>query len=700
LSDPAPAEKVNILVVDDHVENLLALQATLSNPAYNIISAASGEDALKQVLRHEIAVILLDVVMPKMDGFETAQMIRQREASKDIPVIFLTAKVSDINLIYKAYSVGAVDYLVKPVDSDVVRAKVAVFVDLFRKTRQIQRQQEQLRERERRRSQQALQESEAQYEATFNEAAVGIAHIGADGHWLRVNQRLCDILGYLQEELLRLRFQDITYPEDVAESMAAIARLVRGETGAHRAEQRFLHRRGHLVWVNLSVSVLRDVAGVPKHMISIIEDITGRKHREERQKLLAAASTTLLSSLDYKTTLASVAQLAVPRLGDWCIIEVIEESPEPANFIVAHSDLEKAERSRRALSKLADDSDGVLRTRKSELISEFRPELFAPPFGNPELVAALCGPGLTSAMIVPLIARERVLGSITIVSAESRRRYDPADLAFVEELAHRAAFAVENAQLYQQAQNAIRARDEFLSIASHELRTPLTPLQLQLQRLVGERYKQTLEKLSPERLQDILKRSERQVHRLSSLIDNLLDVSRITSGRMKLQPERMDLAEVVRDVTGRFSEELNRSECTLKLQLSDPVVGLWDRLRVEQIVTNLLVNAIKYGSGKPIEIAVERNNRSARFTIRDHGIGIPFNEQARIFGRFERAVSNREYGGLGLGLYITRQIVDAHNGSIAVESDAGAGAFFTVELPLESSAEIEQRTGQCLASDA
>ncbi len=247
--------------------------------------------------------------------------------------------------------------------------------------------------------------------------------------------------------------------------------------------------------------------------------------------------------------------------------------------------------------------------------------------------------GLTSVMTVPMTVRERILGAITFAIAAPRQAHNEADLAIAEDLAHRAAFAIDNARLYQQAQDAIRARDEFLSIASHELRTPLTPLQLQLQR--------------------------------------------ITSGHLRIQPEWVDLVEVLRDIVGRFTEELGRAGCEVDLDAGESVVGQWDRLRIEQVVTNLIANAIKYGSGKPIEIRLIKNGRTAGFSIRDNGIGIAPEQQTRIFGRFERAVSTRAYGGLGLGLYIAQQILDAHGGRIRVESAPNQGARFIVELPLQ-----------------
>jgi PAS domain S-box-containing protein len=236
----------------------------------------------------------------------------------------------------------------------------------------------------------------------------------------------------------------------------------------------------------------------------------------------------------------------------------------------------------------------------------------------------------------------------------------------------------ERERLLGELRHAVRARDEFLSIASHELRTPLTTLKLQIEGL--RRLSERDEHADPARGRRIAMALQ-QANRLERLVNGLLDVSRIAAGRLELEPEDVDLGALVEDVVERLRDGAARVGCTLACKVDGAVVGRWDALRLEQVLTNLLSNAMKYGPNGPIAIRVERADGVARLCVSDAGIGIAPEDHPRIFGRYERAASDRNYGGLGLGLYIARQIVEAMGGRIGVESERGHGATFTVELP-------------------
>jgi signal transduction histidine kinase len=249
-----------------------------------------------------------------------------------------------------------------------------------------------------------------------------------------------------------------------------------------------------------------------------------------------------------------------------------------------------------------------------------------------------------------------------------------------QEMLERALLLEGERRARQSAEEALRGRDEFLTVASHELKTPLTALKLQAQ--LAQREVRTLPEPRPvwaERLQTL----ERHVDRMAALVDTLLDVSRIRLGRLSLELEEVDLSALAQEVAHRFGPQLAQAGSTLEVQIAPGVVGRWDRLRLEQVLSNLLANAARYGAGRPVNLQLDAAQGVAQVVVRDQGIGIAPADQQRIFGRFERGVSDRQYGGLGLGLWIVEQIVSALGGTVAVESQVGQGATFRVRLPLQ-----------------
>ena len=250
----------------------------------------------------------------------------------------------------------------------------------------------------------------------------------------------------------------------------------------------------------------------------------------------------------------------------------------------------------------------------------------------------------------------------------------------------------ERSNLIADLQAAVHARDEFLSIASHELRNPVNAVQLQLVGILRafQRGSSGTDEMGSEGLRDRVALARDQVGRLTRLIDNLLDVSRIRGGAIALELEDVDLKDVVQNVISQFVDEAEPGQMTL--DADHAVVGHWDRLRLEQVVSNVLSNAIKYGEGRPILISLDSDQRVARLSVKDHGIGIAPEQQERLFARFERGVSRRRYGGFGLGLWITRQLVDAMGGDITVVSRAGEGATFSIVLPIGGAESTGTRT--------
>ena len=421
--------------------------------------------------------------------------------------------------------------------------------------------------------------------------------------------------------------------------------------------------------------------------VAFVLDVHERKRAEEALRFLAEASTTLVSSLDYATTLARVARLAVPKLADWCMVELEDPDGRLRRVAVVHRDPAKDELAQKLLGPLGTagvSRPPVLGLAEPELVENVE-ALMQEVAAGPNEHAVVKELGFNSAMVVPLLVRNRALGAILLVSAGDRT-YGEADLALADDLARRCAAAVDNARLYQDAQDAIRVRDEFLSIASHELKTPLTSLRLLVETLrrMGKRGV----RLDAVEVEERLRAIDRQAVRLSGLSDDLLDISRIRLGRLELRLDPLDFAALVEETAARFREPLAAVGSTLLVRARRPLLGRWDRSRLDQVLSNLLSNAVKYGAGTPVEVEVEGDEAEVRLTVRDHGIGIALDQQGRIFERFERAVSGRHFGGLGLGLYIVRQIVNAHGGEIRVESRPGEGSTFTVVLPRWSATEL------------
>jgi signal transduction histidine kinase len=236
---------------------------------------------------------------------------------------------------------------------------------------------------------------------------------------------------------------------------------------------------------------------------------------------------------------------------------------------------------------------------------------------------------------------------------------------------------------FENAQKEIKSRDQFLAIASHELKTPVTSMLLQVQTAIHNIRNVSLANFSVANLLKMLEGTEQQSQRLSKMVNDLLNVSLITTGRIDLELEETDLSTVVKNVAENFSEKMKRENNSISVTAEKPIRGTWDKVRIEQAVSNLISNAIKYGNNKPIAITVSNSHERARLTVEDQGIGMSQEQQKRIFERFERAVNSKDYQGLGVGLYITSQIVKAHHGKIDVHSKPNDGTTFIIDLPLK-----------------
>lgn len=406
----------------------------------------------------------------------------------------------------------------------------------------------------------------------------------------------------------------------------------------------------------------------------------------DSQRFLAEVSRQLAASLDLETTGRTVASLPVPRLAETALVWIGQRDLHAPRAWVCDVDPARQRAGSAAV-------DAALRSLAScpavaRALASGRPVL-ASPCEATEWPDPLCDPTrFAGSATFPLVAGGAALGTITLFLSERSRARLSQDLAMCEELSHRCGIALDNAMLLRSAEDAIRAREEFLAVASHEVKTPLTPLRLKLQKL--QRLAAGGSVVSRADVERAVEGADEHVSRLVALMDDLLDVSRIARQGLRLSFGPTDLESAVRDAVERHGSDLSRAGCHVSLALPRGVVGSWDRPRIEQILSNLLLNAVKYAPGR-IDVAAEADPFKARLVVRDHGPGIAPEDRERIFQPFERAVSYRRASGFGLGLYIVRRIVEAHGGAVRVESVPGEGSAFVVDLPLAPPGPAPQR---------
>ena len=424
------------------------------------------------------------------------------------------------------------------------------------------------------------------------------------------------------------------------------------------------------------------------HILSAHLESRGRSEAElaeRRSALLADAVNDVAEQLSEEPAARLAARRALPVLGD--VANVVTFDGVNARYVAgAHLDPDKEHLVDELFRQYPPKLDGpgfasrAIREQQTLMVPAVNRDVVRAYGGGDELFGYIARLRIRSAMAVPFTVRGELRGAM--IFASTSRRYDPADLKFAEIYAQRVGLILENARLYQVAREAVRARDEFLSQASHELRTPLATLCLFAEALAGE----VAGSFSSRTVSQMSKRMVRQIARLDRLADRLLNADEIGRGRPSINRERTDLVEVVDDVTLAFRSIAEAAGSSLVLSSPAHVKGSFDPIRVQQVLGNLIDNAIKFGMGKPIEVDLKAHDGIAAVSVRDHGPGIPPDEQREIFTRFERGYAAQGLGGLGLGLYLVREIVDAHGGNLRLETRPGDGATFTVELPLSDPA--------------
>ena len=664
--------KKRILIVEDQRLIAADIENTLRKIGYAIAgSFASGEEAVAMAFDLHPDLILMDIrLRGEMDGIQAAEAIHARA---DVPIVYLTA-YADEETIVRAKATTPFGYVVKPFNERELRA--AIEVAIYKHDTELLLADERARRR-------AAEELKLLVEVVQDYAIYMLDVSGRVATWNLGAQR---IKGYAAEEVLG-KHCAMFYPAQEQAGAGideVLARALRN--GRTELEGWQVRKDGSRFRASVVFTPILDATGTLHGFGEVTRDVTERRRQQEANRFLDRATLALSETIDLPTILQQTVRIIVPDVADWCLLDLAGEEGTLVQVAVAHVDPEKEELARQ-LGRTHDTRTHhehgphhVFATGQPEIHPELEDVSWAAQLlgvEHPEILRQL---GLYSYMCVPIQLRDRTLGVLSLLRAAPPRRYGPMELTFSMELARRIALAIDNARLYDQAKVAIRARDEFLQVASHELKTPLTTLQLQLELLP-----RTLEKAGVQdvRLTGKLATATIQTKRLGRLIDSLLDVSRITAGRVVLELEPFELTELVREVAACYRTEARVVGSELAVHAEGPIDGRWDRLRVEQIVSNLLSNAIKYGAGKPIELRTELRDERVRISVTDRGIGIARDDLTRIFGRFERAVSLRHYGGLGLGLFIARQFVEAHGGTIVAESEPGAGSTFTAVLPRE-----------------
>jgi len=586
-------ERVNILVVDDNAENRLSLEAILSEPGQHVVTAASGRDALRRLLEQEFAVILLDVKMPVMDGFETAALVRQRKSSERTPIIFITAFSDDIH-IARGYSLGAVDYIVSPVVPEVLRSKVAVFVELFRKTEQIRRQAESLRRR-----------ADQLYHLT--EASLAINSVNSLGEIL-------EIVTETARDLLAPRCALTTTTLDQAQRPARL------------------------------------------NLLEIVAEDGAQECDHQRFTAQAAAMTAALADQG-RTVLLSAREVASdPR---WRFLAESNESNE--------SDGDQGDDGDESGAGAAEGGGGPGGGRRGERALRVRN-----------------GAAEAGWLAAPLTDRDgRCFGWVHLAgrAREELGEFGDEDKAILTQLAQVASIAIENC-LSSEAREANRLKDEFLTTLSHELRTPLTAI------LGWTRVLRT-SPFDAARCAHGLEVIERNVTAQTKLIEDLLDVSRIIAGKLRVNLRPIPLLPSIETAVEAMRPAAEAKGMSLTLEVSPEVdhraAIAGDADRLQQVGWNLISNAIKFTpAGGRIVVQAIRSAEGFQVRVTDTGKGISPQFLVHVFDRFRQddSTSTRAHGGLGIGLAIVRHIVELHGGRVDAESPGvNCGSTFTVTLP-------------------
>jgi PAS domain S-box-containing protein len=635
-------KKDRVLVVED--ENIVAIdiQRGLKRLGYEVPAVLnSGDEAVRMAAELMPDLILMDIqIKGARDGIDTAEEIWNRFR---IPIIFLTA-YADERTIERAKKTEPFGYILKPFEESDLHTSIEM---ALKKHRSIQEREAS--------HQEALAESEEQFKLLVNSVQdYGIYMLDLDGNIKTWNAGAERIKGYTSDEVLGRHFS-IFYPEEERRAGTpelALKQVV--EKGRFQDEGWRMRKGGIRFWANVNITPLLDKEGKLKGFAKVIRDVTERKSTQE----------SLQSTRDLLQAILDFAPV------------VIYVKNKQGRYIQANRCFE--ELVGRPLEQIIGKTDSDL--FHQEIVKQFHAHeeiVFQQNQSiQTEEVAFRNGvPHTFLSVRFPLLDSTGNPYAVCVISSDiTDRKLAEAQLS----------------QLLKNLQEAMKAREDFISIASHELKTPITSMKLQMQGMLRAIQRGGLESIGSEKFCQSFTRSTQQLDRLTRLVEDMLDISRINCGALTIHKELMNLGELVHEVVDRNKEQLAAAKIPVQLEVEPDLIGNWDRFRIDQVITNLLSNTIKYAAGKPIGIRLSKANDCATLSVTDGGIGIPKDSLERIFDRFERAVAVTNITGLGVGLYIVRHIIQRHGGSIRAESELGKYSTFTVELPLSNS---PSRTG-------
>ncbi len=516
--------------------------------------------------------------------------------------------------------------------------------------------------------------------------AIGQAVIAADleGTIVYWNRAAESLFGWCAEEVVGRSRIGLTHAAQTADDESRLYGRVRAGK-AWVGEALMLCKSGSTFSAALADAPISAEGGSQIGMVRIVTDLTARKNIEEEQRFLAVASAALAATLDVESTIRTVCRLAVPTLADSCLVDLVDEDGAVRRHEVAHVEPRKEQITREIMRRYPAEPVAshpvveVIRSGKSQLIARVSEHLLKTVALDSRHLALLREMAYRSALVVPLIAHGRILGAVSLVSTESDREFTPSDLRTAEELASRAAVAIENARLYEAAVVASRAKSDFLAVMSHELRTPLTTV-------MG--YTDLLLAGVPRPLEDkaqvYIDRIRTAAWHLLGIIEQILVYARLEGGREQLQPQRINVADVLHDAAALIEPVAAEKGLGFQVLPSPDVFVETDPNKLRQILLNLLSNAVKFTEHGEVTLDARANNRQVTFVVRDTGIGIAHEHLNKVFDAFWQVdqSATRQVGGTGLGLSVARRLTRLLGGDVSVDSVTGEGTTFRVELPL------------------